>query len=489
MSDLRLRFPPSPTGRIHIGNMRTALFNYLWARKNGGRLVLRIEDTDLERSSSEFEEIILNEMKWLGLDVDEGIGAGGKYGPYRQSERLEIYQEYASKLLAEDKAYYCYCSPEELEEMREEAQSRGEMPRYNGHCRELSAEEKERYEAEGREPVIRFKLPDDDRDIIVDDLIRGAVSFNTSVLDDFVIFKSDGMPTYNFAVVIDDALMKITDVIRGEDHLSNTPKQLLIYEALGFETPSFAHLSLILDKKRAKLKKRSDDDTVYLGEYRQKGYLPEALFNYLALLGWSPGDDRELMSREEIIENFELEDINKSPAIFDIEKLNWMNGKYIREAELARIVDLSIPYLREAGYLNEEKVSEDKYDWLKRVIEVSRNSVDFLSRIPDNSEIFFSELEYEDREKAVEEFSGEEVILVFDNLKEKLREIEEFAPSYINRIFKEMRKELSVKPRNIYHPVRLALTGKNSGPEIADVIYILGVEEVEKRLVQALALV
>ncbi|AZO96568.1 glutamate--tRNA ligase [Halocella sp. SP3-1] len=488
MSGMRLRFPPSPTGKIHIGNMRTALFNWLWARKNKGKLVLRIEDTDLERSTKEFEEIILKEMKWLGLDVNEGVGIGGDYGPYRQSERIDIYQKYAEKLLEEGKAYYCYCLPEELDKMREEAASKGEMPRYNQHCRTLSAEDVEKYKKEGRNPVIRFKVPDEDREIIIDDIIRGKISFNTSVLDDFIIYKSDGMPTYNFAVVIDDALMKISQVIRGEDHISNTPKQLLIYEALGFDLPRFAHLPLILDENKAKLKKRSDSDAVYIGEYRENGYLPEALFNFLSLLGWSAKDDQEIMSREEIISHFDIADVNKSPAVFDVEKLNWMNGKYIREADLDRIVELSIPYLKDAGYISDD-VSDEKYEWIKRVIEVSRNKVDYLSQIPYEAELFFKELEFADKKEAVEEFKGENVELVFTTLKEKLRELEEFNPDSINKIFNIMRKNLPVKARTIYHPTRVALTGLNSGPELNHVIYILGLDEVEKRLDSALEMV
>lgn len=488
MNEMRLRFPPSPTGKIHIGNMRTALFNWLWARKNKGTLVLRIEDTDQERSTKEFEDIIIQEMQWLGLDVDEGIGVGGEYGPYRQSERVDIYREYADKLLKEGKAYYCYCTPEELQAMREEAARKGEMPRYNQHCRHLTEEELEEYKRAGRKPVIRIKMPDEAREIVINDLIRGEIRFSTDVLDDFIIFKSDGMPTYNFAVVIDDALMKITQVIRGEDHISNTPKQILLYEALGFPVPEFAHLPLILDENRAKLKKRSDSDAVYIGEFREKGYLPEALFNFLSLLGWSPKDEREIMSREEIISLFDISDVNKSSAVFDIEKLNWMNGKYIREADLDRILQLSIPYLQEAGFIGEE-LSSEEHEWLKKVIEVARTGVDYLAQIPAEAEIFFTGLEFTDKEKAIAEFRDEEVELVFSTLKEELRGLTEFNRDSINNVFKELRKKLPVKARKIYHPVRLALTGRDSGPELSDIIYIFGLEEVEKRLDNALAMV
>ncbi len=488
MSEMRLRFPPSPTGKIHIGNIRTALFNWLWARKNKGTLVLRIEDTDTERSSREYEEIIIKELNWLGLDIDEGVKIGGKYGPYRQSERLAIYKKYAQKLLEEGNAYYCYCTPEELEEMREKARAEGRMPRYNGHCRNLSEEEKKKYEQKGRKPVIRYKIRDENRDIIVRDKIRGEVVFNTSVLDDFVIFKSDGMPTYNFAVVIDDALMKISEVIRGEDHLSNTPKQILLYEALGFTIPAFAHLPLILDKNKAKLKKRSSDDDVYIGEYREKGYLPEALFNFLALLGWSPKEDREILTKEKIINDFAIEDINKAAAVFDKEKLNWMNGKYIREADLDRIVELALPFLERAGFIKKE-IPARKKEWLKKVIEVGRTKVDYLAQLPEKVALFFQDLEYEDKEEAKEEFSADGVDTVFKTLKEKIDNLEEFNPRKINKIFSEMKKELPVGARTIYHPARLALTGKSSGPELNDVIYILGAEEVEERLNKALNLV
>ncbi len=487
MSEMRLRFPPSPTGKIHIGNIRTALFNWLWARKNDGKLVLRIEDTDRQRSSREYENIILQELEWLGLDIDEGVKIGGQYGPYRQTERLDIYQKYAQELIDEGKAYYCYCSPEELDEMREKARAEGEMPKYDGRCRRLTEEEKKQYEQQGRKPVIRFKIDDENRDIIVKDKIRGQVIFNTSVLDDFIIFKSDGMPTYNFAVVIDDALMKISEVIRGEDHLSNTPKQILLYEALGFTIPSFAHLPLILDENKAKLKKRSSDDDVYIGEYREKGYLPEALFNFLALLGWSPGDDNEILSRQELVSRFELQDINKAAAVFDKEKLNWMNGKYIRDADIDKIVELSIPYLQEAGFIDDD-ITENKRKWLKRVIEVGRSKVDYLAQIPEEVELFFSELEYDNKEEAIEEFSQEGVELVFNALKEKIYNLDEFKLDSINNIFNEMKKELPVSARTVYHPVRLALTGKNSGPDLNSVIYILGPEEVESRLKKAMNL-
>ena len=485
-NNIRLRFPPSPTGKIHIGNMRTALFNWLVAKQKGGELVLRIEDTDQARSTKEFEDIIIQEMEWLGLDADEGVGIGGDYGPYRQTERIELYQEYADKLLESGHAYKCYCTKEELDQMRQKAIDNDEMPRYDGSCRNLTEAERKAYEAEGREPVLRFKLPEEEREIIVEDLIRGDVSFNSSVLDDFIIFKSDGMPTYNFAVVIDDALMKISHVIRGEDHLSNTPKQILIYEALGFELPKFAHLPLILDENKAKLKKRGKD-SVYIGEFREQGYLPEALFNFMALLGWSTGDEEEILSQSEIIDRFAIEDVNKSGAVFDREKLNWMNGKYIRAAELDRIFELSLPFLLESGLVDQEYIENNK-DWLLKVIDESRTGVDYLSQIPAEAELFLTEIEFEDPAAAAEEFKGEDVKLVFETLKEKAFAREELTAEAVGEIFKELKNELDVGGRTIYHPTRLAITGKGSGPEMTSVISIFGAEEIARRLDAALEL-
>lgn len=484
MNNIRLRFPPSPTGKIHIGNMRTALFNWLVAKQKGGELVLRIEDTDQARSTKEFEDIIIQEMEWIGLDVDEGVSIGGDYGPYRQTERIDIYEKYAEKMLESGHAYKCYCSQEELEEMRKKAVANDKMPRYDGSCRNLSEEERKAYEAEGREPVLRFKMPEEEKDIIVHDLIRGDVTFNSSVLDDFIIFKSDGMPTYNFAVVIDDALMKISHVIRGEDHLSNTPKQILIYRALGFELPKFAHLPLILDENKAKLKKRGED-SVYVGEFREQGYLPEALFNFMALLGWSTGSEEEILSREEIIERFAIEDVNKSGAVFDREKLNWMNGKYIRSAELDRIVELSLPFLIESGLIDGNYAEENR-EWLSRVIDEARTGVDYLAQIPSEAELFLTEIEFEDPEEAAEEFSGEDVKIVFEALKEKLYACDKLTPEVVSDIFSELKNELPVGARTIYHPTRLAITGRGSGPEMTGVISIFGADEVASRLDKAL---
>ncbi|SKA01542.1 glutamate--tRNA ligase [Selenihalanaerobacter shriftii] len=488
MSDIRVRFAPSPTGQIHIGNIRTALFNWLYARKNNGTFILRIEDTDQTRSTAEFEDVIHREMEWLGLDWDEGVKAGGDYGPYRQSERLEIYEEYVEKLIEEDKAYYCYCTTEELDAMREEAKTKGEAPKYNGKCRGLCEEKRERLEDEGREPVVRFKLPEEEEQIVVDDVIYGDVEFSSTVLDDFVIVKSDGIPTYNFAVVIDDHLMDISHVIRGEDHLSNTPKQILIYKALGLKSPKFAHLSMILGEDKSKLSKRSGEAYVYVSQYRKQGYLPDALINFLSLLGWSPKNDEEIFTVDEIINKFSMDRVTKSSAVFDVEKLNWMNGHYIKEAELEDIVELALPYLQEAGYADKE-LSQEEYEIIKDIVDLVRDSLDYVAQIVDYVDIFFGELKYEDQEEAVDCFQEEGVELVLKTLKERLGDLEDYDPDSILEELRAILKNLPVGGRLFYHPSRYAITGKGSGPELYHVIAILGKEETLKRLDKALDLI
>ncbi|MEM5770847.1 MAG: glutamate--tRNA ligase, partial [Bacillota bacterium] len=318
---VRVRFAPSPTGPFHIGGARSALFNWLIARQTGGKLILRIEDTDLERSSKESEENIKDALRWLGLNWDEGIDAGGDYGPYRQTERLDIYRKYTTELLATGKAYHCYCSEEELEDERRELTEKGETPRYLGKCRHLSAAEKEALCAQGRRPVVRFRVPEGEA-IVFQDLVRGKVVFESDGIGDFVIVKSDGIPVYNYAVVIDDATMHISHVIRGEEHLSNTPRQLLLYKALGFTPPQFAHISLILGKDRTKMSKRHGSTAVE--QYKNKGYLSAGLINFLALLGWSPADEREFFTLDELVRQFSLERVAKNPAIFDVDKLNFI---------------------------------------------------------------------------------------------------------------------------------------------------------------------
>ncbi|MGM0501919.1 MAG: glutamate--tRNA ligase [Bacillota bacterium] len=484
MTDTRVRFAPSPTGQIHIGNIRTALFNYLFARKNEGQFVLRIEDTDRKRSTSEFEEVIHKEMDWLGLDWDEGPQQGGEFGPYRQTERLDIYEQYIEELLEKDLAYRCYCTPEELDEMREKQIANDEAPRYDGRCRDLTAEERQELEDEGREAVIRFKSPLEEEEIIVDDVIHGEVSFSSDVIDDFVIVKSDGIPTYNFAVVIDDHLMEISHVIRGEDHLSNTPKQNLLYQAFNWQPPKFAHLPMILGSDRSKLSKRSGEAYVYVSEYRKKGYLPEAVVNFLSLLGWSPADDEEIFSQQEIINRFSMERVNKSAAVFDVEKLNWMNGMYIRNEDLAKITDLAIPYIEQ-----QYDIADKSREWLELLVATVRESIDYLAEITAEVEIFFSDLEYDDLTEAKETFQEEDVDLVLETLKERSEKLDTWKKKDIRAMMNQVIKDLPVGGRLFFHPVRIALTGQDSGPALYNIAALLGQQETVDRLEQALALV
>jgi len=397
---VRVRFAPSPTGYLHIGNARTALFNYLFARKNNGKFILRIEDTDIERSMKEYENYLIEDLYWIGIEWDEGPDVGGKYGPYRQSERIDIYREYANKLLKEEKVYKCYCSKEELEERNKKALEEGRSPGYDNRCRNLTKKEIENYEKEGRKPVFRFKVPE--KTIKVNDLIRGEVNFEGATISDFVIMKSDFTPSFNFAVVIDDYLMEITHVIRGEDHLSNTPKHILIFEAIGANLPQFAHMSMTLGPDRTRLSKRHGATSVRA--YRQEGFLSEAFFNYLALLGWGTTESQEIFSKGQLIKEFSLERCNKSSAIFDINKLLWMNGIYIRKTPLTKLTQLSIPFLKEKKII-EKELGPEEISYLEKVISLEQERIKTLKEVPDLIDFFFKEPTYE--EKYLSQFLNE----------------------------------------------------------------------------------
>ncbi len=364
---VRVRFAPSPTGYLHIGNARTALFNYLFARKNRGRFILRIEDTDSERSKQEYEEALMDDLRWMGIDWDEGPDKGGQNGPYRQMERLGLYRKFADKLLSEGRVYRCFCTREEVEKRNMEAganQSAG----YDNHCRNLTSVELQKYQDEGRRPVLRFMVPGED--IKVDDMIRGEVVFGSGNIPDFVIVKSDGMPLFHFAVVIDDYLMDITHVIRGEDHLSNTPKHIMMFRAVGAVPPRFAHMSMTLGKDRARLSKRRHGETS-VRAYREAGYLPEAFFNYISLLGWGTKESQDIFSRDELIDEFSIERCHKANAIFDPEKLLWMNGYYIRAATPEKILSMSMPFLTEAGLLSREP-GENELRYIEKAIALEQ---------------------------------------------------------------------------------------------------------------------
>lgn len=478
MNEVRVRFAPSPTGPLHIGGARSALFNFLLARKLDGKLVLRIEDTDKERSSKDSEENIYQSLKWLGLDWDEGPDLPGEYGPYRQTERLEIYQKYIDLLLEKGAAYYCYCSEGEIEEQRKAFTAKGELPRYNEMCRNISEEQKNQYISEGRKPVIRFKVPKDQM-VIIEDMVRGVVNFETNGIGDFVIVKSDGTPTYNFAVVIDDYTMKISHVVRAEEHLSNTPRQVLIYQALDVEMPKFAHVSLILGSDRTKMSKRHGATSVV--QYMEEGYLPEALINFLVLLGWSPGGEEEIFTLDEIIGKFSLDHVSKRPAVFDLDKLNWINGAYIRKTDLDKLTKLAIPFLQKAGFLD-EVVGDEQYAWVKKIVACLQEKIHYLSEIVGYMELFVDkEVSFESEEtKAI--LQEEQVPELIEAFKVKINEMEQLEASEIKKALKEIGKETGIKGKKLFMPLRVAVTGRTQGPEIDQVIAVLGKDLLAERL-------
>ena len=455
------RFAPSPTGSLHIGGARTAIFNWLFARHNKGKFLLRIEDTDQARSTDESLDEILRSMEWLGLNFDDI--------PIKQSERLEIYREYANKLLDSGKAYRCYVSPEELEQKRKKAQQNGEFFQYNREWASESAGQDEPF-------AIRLSTPDHG-DIQVHDLLRGIINFDAKEIDDFVILKMDGFPTYNFAVVIDDSLMEITHILRGDDHLINTPKQILIYEAMGFKVPMFAHVSMILGSDKTKLSKRHGATSIEA--YRDLGYLPEAIINYLARLGWSYGDE-EIFSKEGLIEKFSLENLGKSAAVFNPEKLTWLNTHYIKEKPGKEIAELIIPLMKDKGY------NAELDDKLLMIIEQLRDRSKTIIDFVDQSHYFYTDhIEYE--KKARDKFLKEDNIPVFKSLIKQLTMLESFDQDSIHKTFEDIMKKTGLKLGKIAQPTRVALTGGTVSPGIFEVMEILGKEKVIDRLNKALS--
>lgn len=470
---IRVRFAPSPTGYLHIGNARTALFNWLFARHVGGTFVLRIEDTDTDRHVAQAEELILQDLKWMGLDWDEGVDKGGPYGPYRQSDRLNIYQSYANRLVESGKAYHCYCRPEELETSRQEMLASGETPRYNGRCLNLSDEQRREFEKEGRRSSVRFHVPV--TKIIVNDLIRSEVSFDSQSVGDFIILRSDGRAAYNFAVVIDDALMEITHVLRGEDHLSNTPRQLVLYHALGFDPPQFGHMPMILGPDRTRLSKRHGATSVV--SYREQGYLPEALCNYLALLGWSSPDEEEILPLDKLAQNFTIDRISLSAAIFDLAKLNWMNGQYIRRADLDRITGLCLPFFEKQG----RDVSH-----IEEMVGSVQAKMSYLAQVTEVTAVYFEEELSVDSESLVwlQEPDSMPVIQALQEVLENSSE-EEFADNQV--LIKKVQKKAGQKGKKLYMPIRIALTGKTTGPELISIFSILGRDRCLRRIAQILS--
>ncbi|MHC0039229.1 glutamate--tRNA ligase [Pseudoneobacillus sp. C159] len=480
-NEVRVRYAPSPTGHLHIGNARTALFNYLFARNKGGKFIIRIEDTDQKRNIEGGEQSQLKYLNWLGIDWDESVDVGGEYGPYRQSERNDIYQQYYTQLLEEGKAYKCYCTEEEIAAEREEQLAKGENPQYSGKCRHLTADERAALEAEGRLPSIRIKVPAD-RIYSFDDMVKGQVSFESNGIGDWVMIKKDGIPTYNFAVAIDDYLMKITHVLRGDDHISNTPKQLMVYEALGWQAPEFGHMTLIVNESRKKLSKRDESIIQFIEQYEELGYLPEALFNFIALLGWSPAGEEEIFAKEQFIELFDASRLSKSPALFDKQKLTWMNNQYVKNIDVDRLVELSLPHLIKAGRLSEELTAEQK-TWARQLITLFQEKMSYGAEIVPLTELFFqNEVNYE--EDAKEVLAGEQVPQVLQAFASEVEALESFTAEEIKAAMKAVQKSTGQKGKNLFMPIRASVTGQTHGPDLPEAISLLGKEKVLARLRQ-----
>ena len=460
---IRVRFAPSPTGQLHVGNARTALFNWLLARAEGGTFVLRIEDTDFERSTKDAERTAIDDLRWLGLTWDEGAEVGGPYGPYRQSERLHVYRAHAVELMSKGLAYHCFCSEEDLERERYEALRAGMPPKYGGRCRGLSKDDARRRLQNGETAVVRFRVPEEPRDIGWEDVVRGPVSFRSDVIGDFVLLRSDGVPAYNFAVVIDDALMAITHVVRGEDHISNTPRQVLLYEAFGWRPPTFAHVSMVLGPDHSKLSKRHGATSV--SEFRETGILPEALANYLALLGWSPGDNEELFPLDELARRFRLADVGKSAGVFDPDKLAWVNRHYLKTASHARLVDLTVPFLRSRGWMGD--LDDTARAVVSDAVGVAVASVDRLDQVPSRLQFLFDYSAPRALEDAAIRAEADAARPVIEALAAEtatgsgLLDRETF-----RAMATRVRERTGAKGRALFHPLRLAVTGEAEGLEL-----------------------
>ncbi|UJF33659.1 glutamate--tRNA ligase [Paenibacillus hexagrammi] len=476
---LRVRYAPSPTGHLHIGGARTALFDYLLARRNNGVFIVRFEDTDQTRHKESGIADQLSGLKWLGLDWDESVDIGGPYGPYRQMERLDLYKPYTDQLLSQGNAYPCYCTEEDLEQERAEQEAKGEMPRYSGKCRHLTSEQRNAFEQAGRKPSIRFRVPED-RIIAFDDKVREHVEFESNGIGDFIIVRPDGIPTYNFAVILDDHLMKINLVIRGEEHLSNTPRQILMYEALGLPVPEFAHLSLILNQDRKKMSKRDESIIQFIEQYKELGYLPEAVVNFIALLGWSPGGEEEMFTKEELIAQFDLNRVSKSPAVFDMDKLNWMNNHYLKKAPLSRVVDLCLPHLQKAGFIQGE-LSSEKTHWVETLVGLNQERMRYAAEIVELAQLFFQdELVMEEEASAI--LQEEHVPVVLSRFLQQVEQAEDFSVEAIPGMVKQVQKDTGYKGKQLFMSIRAALTGQVHGPDLNKSIFLLGKEKVVARL-------
>lgn len=485
----RVRFAPSPTGYVHIGSLRTALYNYLFAKGSNGTYVLRIEDTDQTRLVEGAIEGMLQAMDWAGIPHDEGpfleggiLVEKGELGPYVQSNRLEIYKKYAEQLLETGHAYPCFCSRERLEALRESQRVEGKITRYDGLCRSVTADEAKQRIENGESHVVRLKLPVD-LDITFEDIVRGRVTVNTSDMDDQVLVKADGFPTYHMAVVVDDHAMQITHVIRGEEWLPSTPKHIYLYEAFGWKAPEHVHLPNILNPDKKKLSKRQGD--VAVEDFRRKGYLPEALINYIALLGWSPEGNEEKMSLSEMIDQFSLERVSKSGAVFDVQKLNWMNGLYLKEMPLDALVDKCLPYFIEKGYA--EPGCEKGRAFASEIVRISKDSMNYLSQCTDLVPLFKSKSVDPENEETLEMLKQPHVADLLKVFVKHIEAVEHVDEVFARQVFKEIQKETGIKGKALFMPVRAAISGQLHGPEMVDLMTILGKKRLISRLEEAIS--
>ena len=475
MKKVRVRYAPSPTGFLHIGNARTAMFNYLFAKHYDGDFVLRIEDTDIERNVEGGEESQMHYLHWLGMDPDEGPTNPGNYGPYRQMERLDIYKKVVDELLERGLAYKCFCTAEELAQVRETQEAAGVAPMYNRRCLHMTDEERQAKEEAGLPYVIRLKVPAN-KTYTWNDMIRGKISVESKDVGDWVLVKSNGIPTYNFAVVVDDHFMEISHVFRGEEHISNTPKQLMIYEMMGWEAPEFGHMTLIVNEQHKKLSKRDHSIMQYVSQYDEAGYLPEAMFNFMALLGWSPAGEEEIFTKEELIKEFSEERLSKSPSMFDKNKLAWVNNRYIKSLDEEKYEELVIPFL--------EKKYGEVYstEYYKKVVSLYKDQLSFGQEILEVSNIFFEDVELDEEAKEVMTWETQSVVLPALRAKIEAMSDEEFTPDNVKAAIKEVQKETGIKGKPLFMGIRVALTHMCHGPELKDVITTLGKERVLARL-------
>ncbi len=485
MGDIRVRFAPSPTGFLHIGGLRTALYNYLYAKRNNGKFVLRIEDTDQTRLVEGAIENLIHALSWAGVTYDEGVFIEngevvqkGEFGPYIQSERLDIYKKYVEELVEKGDAYYCFCDHERLENLREEQKAMGKVPKYDGLCRGISLEDAKTRVAAGEEHVIRLKMPKN-KDIVFKDGVRGTISINSDDLDDQVLLKSDGFPTYHLAVVIDDHLMGITHVVRGEEWVPSTPKHVYLFECFGWPAPEYVHLPAVLNKSGKKLSKREGD--VSVEDFKRSGYLSDGLVNYLALVGWSPDDNQEIMTLDEMVEKFSFDRVSKSGGIFDREKLNWVNSYYIKELTDQELFDLAVPFIVDAEVLDKSFIDSHK-NWVMILLNTVKDSLDTLKEVPEKIKFILDPMPENLNDEEKEILKGETVPQLVDAIIEKLEGMESLSFDDAKTFMKEIQKETGIKGKNLFMPTRIAITGVEHGPELQNILYLLGKEELLKRL-------